>query len=104
MEAMTLQHLQRVAQSVMPSGSEVWLYGSRARGTNRADSDWDILILLDKEKLLQDDFGKVGYPFEEMAWDFDECVSPVLYTKHEWAARKGTPFYQNVEHDKIRVL
>lgn len=101
---MTLQHLRQVARSVVPSGGEVWLYGSRARGTNRADSDWDLLILVDKMKLQQDDFATIGYPFEEMAWEYGEGVSPVLYTKQEWEARRGTPFYQNVEHDKVRVL
>jgi predicted nucleotidyltransferase len=27
--------------------AEVFLFGSRARGDNRPDSDWDILILID---------------------------------------------------------
>jgi len=26
--------------------SSVWLFGSRARGDNRADSDWDLLVAL----------------------------------------------------------
>ena len=29
----------------------LFLYGSQARDEARPDSDWDILILLDKEKL-----------------------------------------------------
>jgi predicted nucleotidyltransferase len=28
---------------------EVWLFGSRARGDNRPDSDWDILIVVDDD-------------------------------------------------------
>ena len=28
-----------------PDDSEVWLTGSRAIGTNRPDSDWDVLIV-----------------------------------------------------------
>ena len=44
-----LNVLQRVAKEVMPVGSQVWLYGSRARGEAHKDSDWDVLILLDKD-------------------------------------------------------
>jgi predicted nucleotidyltransferase len=28
---------------------EVWVFGSRARGDNRPDSDWDILIVVDDD-------------------------------------------------------
>ena len=31
--------------------AEVWLYGSRARGTAREDSDWDILVLTPDDRL-----------------------------------------------------
>ena len=27
--------------------AEIWLFGSRARGTARSDSDWDLLAVLD---------------------------------------------------------
>ena len=40
----------------------VWLFGSRARGTARADSDWDLLVVLPDE-----------VPFEE----HDDVVNPV---------------------------
>lgn len=30
---------------------EAFLYGSRARGTDNKDSDWDILILLNQENI-----------------------------------------------------
>ncbi|MCR4826365.1 MAG: nucleotidyltransferase domain-containing protein, partial [Bacteroidales bacterium] len=31
--------------------AEVWLYGSRARGTAREDSDWDVLVLTPDDSL-----------------------------------------------------
>ncbi|WP_461102555.1 nucleotidyltransferase domain-containing protein [Spirosoma koreense] len=39
------QFLQEVKRSVMAidPNAEVWLFGSRARGDAREDSDWDFL-------------------------------------------------------------
>ncbi len=45
-----LSLLKNVAKEKMPKGTIVKLFGSRARGEAREDSDWDVLILLDKEK------------------------------------------------------
>ncbi|TIL76114.1 MAG: nucleotidyltransferase domain-containing protein [Mesorhizobium sp.] len=33
------------------SPDSIWLFGSRARGDNRPDSDWDILVALPDDKL-----------------------------------------------------
>ena len=36
-----------VRETLRPS--EIWLFGSRARGTARLDSDWDLLAVLDDD-------------------------------------------------------
>lgn len=84
----------------MPAGSVVLLYGSRARGTAHEDSDWDLLVLLDKAEISDDDFVKYGYPFILLGWRYGADVSPQLYTFKEWQERRQTPFYNNVEQDK----
>ncbi|MBQ5524583.1 MAG: nucleotidyltransferase domain-containing protein, partial [Paludibacteraceae bacterium] len=38
-----------LGSKLLPKGSHLFLYGSRARGDNREDSDWDLLVLLNKE-------------------------------------------------------
>ncbi|MEY8486706.1 nucleotidyltransferase domain-containing protein [Parabacteroides sp. ASD2025] len=38
---------------------QVWLYGSRAKGNAREDSDWDILVLSSKDKLSVEEEGRV---------------------------------------------
>lgn len=45
----------------LPSGGKAILFGSQARGTAREDSDWDILIILDKKKLMADDYDNITY-------------------------------------------
>lgn len=84
----------------MPVGSHVWLYGSRARGTEHQNSDWDLLVLLDKDEISDDDFRLYGYPFIVLGWQHGADVSPQLYTLKEWQQRQFTPFFENVEKDK----
>ena len=46
-----LERIKQLAIAVLPQGSSLWLYGSRARGDESQSSDWDLLILLDKSKI-----------------------------------------------------
>lgn len=43
-----IDNIKKVAARVLPQGSIVYLYGSRACGDWTEDSDWDLLVLLDK--------------------------------------------------------
>lgn len=81
--------------------SEVILYGSRARGDERKDSDWDILILTGYAIDLE-----VEKRFREHLYDLEldtgESFSVFVYSKQEWTTRQRiTPFYQNVIEEGI---
>ena len=93
-----------MGQQLLPKGSHLWLYGSRARGDARPDSDWDLLVLVDQEKQQLQDFDQYAYPFIEMGWQTGEEINPMLYTRQEWEKRNFTPFYHNVIADKIELL
>ena len=56
----TIAKIKATAQKAVPAMGSAILYGSRARGDAHKGSDWDILILLDKEKLSQADYDKIG--------------------------------------------
>ena len=82
----------------------LFLYGSQARDEARPDSDWDILILLDKLKIEVEDYDNVSYPLVELGWSLNECVSPVLYTLKDWMSIPFLPFVHNVKDEGIRLL
>lgn len=96
--------LSRLGRKVLPCSASLWLYGSRARGTARTDSDWDLLILLDEDKQKSTDFAQYAYPFTLMASADDQVVIPQIYTKKQWQQMQFTPFVQNVEQDKIVLI
>lgn len=92
-----------IAHDVLPAGSQVWIYGSRARGDFHEGSDWDILILIDKPSISSADEDAYSYPFVLSGWQHATSVNPLLYTFEEWQRRKSSPFYINVERDKIAI-
>jgi DNA polymerase sigma len=102
--ATTIQRIQTIGKQILPEGSNLWLYGSRARGDHRSDSDWDLIVLVDKDKQQLKDFDNYAYPFIEMGWQIGAEINPMLYTRQEWEQRHFTPFYHNVENDKIVLV
>lgn len=99
-----LSEIKKLALEILPQGSIVLLYGSRARGTSHPGSDWDLLIILDKDYLVQSDYDRVSYPFVLLGCDLNEEINPILYTEKEWQSYKATPFYENVQRDAINIL
>lgn len=94
-------NLIRMKLRVLAPNSRAFLFGSRARGNATSESDWDILILLDKNKIENMDYDNIAYPLFEMGWEFDQHFSIKLYTLEDWRKRSFTPFYKNVEQEGI---
>ena len=97
----TISKIKTIASSAIPDGGKAISYGSRARGDDHNGSDWDILILLDKDRLVQADFDKVSYPFVLLGCEIGEEINPIMYTKKEWENYRNTPFYENVSREGI---
>ena len=102
--SLVFEKIKALVQQVAPKGSLVIMFGSRARGDAKQNSDWDILIVLPKKSLVQADYDEVSYPLVELGWELNEQINPIMYTKDEWAANSITPFYQNVIREGINLI
>ena len=98
-----IQALSDKAKSVVPKGTDIILFGSQARGDAHENSDWDVLVLLDKKRITPTDIDEVAYPLREFGWDYGETINTVLYTKEEWNRDKASPFNENVMKEGIRL-
>ena len=103
MNQLIFKDIQDLKRQLLPN-ERVILFGSQARGDANPDSDWDLLVVLDKKgKHNWDDFDNFAYPFAEIGWDNGVAINPLLYTQEEWSRRKITPFYKNVEKEGIEI-
>jgi len=84
--------------------AEAFLFGSRARGEERPDSDWDILILVDSKKVtneIEDTFRDELYDIE---LDSGQIISTFIYSKDQWhSSLRFSPLYNNNELDGLRL-
>lgn len=98
-----IRAIKDTVSATMPKGTRVILFGSRARHEARTDSDWDVLVLLDKDKISEQDHNNYTYPLWELGWETNQMIHPILYTHADWDRRKGSPFYENVEAEGVEI-
>jgi len=80
------------------------LYGSHARGQNKEQSDIDILILVNSDKVSYSEEQKIKYPLYDLEFETGKIISPIIFSRNDWETRHTiTPFYKNVKKDGIQL-
>jgi uncharacterized protein len=91
-----LQKIKLIILKQEPT-AKIYLYGSRARGSATSDSDWDLLILLNKDTISNEVEQSITFPLYDLEFETGEIISPMVYSEKEWNSKYSiTPFYSNV--------
>ena len=84
--------------------AQAFLFGSRARGDNKPDSDWDIIILINNKSVtseIEDRFRDVLYNIE---LESGQIISTFIYPKTFWnKTLKYSPLYKAVKKEGIAL-
>ena len=99
-EKMLLQRCRDVIH--LEPGAKVILYGSRVRGNSDPESDYDLLILTDKDFNFkrEDLFRRQLFPIE---LETGIVLTINVYSRHKWDSPlyRAMPFHQNIERDGV---
>lgn len=92
----TLDRIKALINEQAPD-ARIYLFGSRTRGNVRSESDWDLLILLNKEKVSPLEEAKIIGALYELEFEIGQIISPLVYSTKEWHSKYCvTPFYKNI--------
>ncbi len=96
-----LQEVKRYVHQIDPQ-AEVWLFGSRARGDAREDSDWDFLVLTD-QPVNGSSKRRLRYHLYDIGYETCHTISTVIQSRRDAPFINLTDLYQNVMDEGKRL-
>lgn len=97
-----LLQIKKSVKEIEPR-SEIILFGSRARGEEREDSDWDLLILVPYSADLKEE-QRFRHKLFDLELRYGQAISTIVKSKNEWDAKyQITPLYQNIQEEGISL-
>ncbi|MBN1927261.1 MAG: nucleotidyltransferase domain-containing protein [Prolixibacteraceae bacterium] len=86
------------------SEAEIYLFGSRARGDNRHDSDWDILVVSSKNNIDFEYESELRDPIYDLELESGEVISLLIYSKTDWIKKRAiSPLFTNVLKEGVKI-
>ena len=98
--------LEKIKKSVLSteSDAQVILFGSKARNADTSESDWDILVLLNRPHVTFKDEQRVRNGLFEVELEVEEPISTFVYSLADWNTKMSvTPPYNNVKLEGIAL-
>lgn len=98
-----VNRLREIIRKAAPD-AKIILYGSEARGEAKPDSDIDLLILIENDKVTFSDQKRIAYPLYDVEQDTGVSISPLIFSRKEWENRPiKSPFYINILNEGIEL-
>lgn len=98
-----LLRIKQLVYLAEPSATVI-LYGSHARRQNRQQSDIDLLILVDNDKVTFSDEQRIKYPLYDLEFETGKVISPLIFSRKDWETRHSiTPLYNNIKKDGVQL-
>ena len=79
---------------------EVYVYGSYARGNERAESDLDVLIVLDDFDAHGEQVDRVSELAASLSLQYGVCISKIFVRERDWRTGRS-PFLLNVREEAV---
>ncbi|MCU0427870.1 MAG: nucleotidyltransferase domain-containing protein [Candidatus Kapabacteria bacterium] len=104
-ESLNTDFLRRIRDTVqaVETSAECILFGSRARGDAREDSDWDVLVLVDGE-VTEAQKRRIRYALYDLEFEIGAVLSSIIKSKERWRNESivyNTWLSQNVAEEGI---
>ena len=98
-----VKQIKQTIEKTEPTARRI-LYGSEARGDARADSDIDVLILLEGDKRDFRREEELSGALYDLELNTGVLISPMIILRKQWENRPfKTPFYVNVMNEGIKL-
>lgn len=95
------QQVKKTVAAIDPA-AKVILFGSRARGDFRDDSDWDFLILL-PHGVTPSEKRKICDLLYDIELETDQVITSIIEGMKLWEAYEETAFFKNVKKEGVEV-
>jgi uncharacterized protein len=98
------QIIRKVKEKVLAidSGAKITLFGSRARGDARKDSDWDFLILMDSPVNFHLK-NKLRNELYDIELETGEIIGTIIENKEDWDRKIVTDIHKNIAKEGIAI-
>lgn len=88
----------------LDSSADVILYGSHANGQAHPDSDWDILVLLNRDDVTLKTEQYFRHHLLDIELEIGEPISVFVKSKSIWESKyRITPIYKSIKTEGVRL-
>jgi predicted nucleotidyltransferase len=98
-DAVTTTYISLVRASLGPRLHELWLFGSRARGDSRPESDYDVVVVADGDQ--EEVHALVVESNYTMMCEGSALFGALEYSPAQWEKQKRTGLGRNVVHEGV---